>query len=520
MATSKLVRDDIIRIDGQPFRRLLVYRIEVDPVEGQVDLLLTAADYNITSVAASVVVPFRQNAAFELIDVVDSESAGTIMIRAGHQGSAAIKPSPNPASLDGPSRLRLRKTQGTPSAGVLRFDIGISVPLNAANPTQGIVVLPPSDGQLPPNPDPGPTQPGSDTGSLEEKVSRLLSTVASLQEQLGDKESKYTVSQQIAGLIGSAPSDVQTMGQLYTLIQRGRQDIDALVAGATSEGDTFAELYARIQAEKQASEERDAAIVGDAPADGDTLGELYDLLQAARLETAGDLAALVGGAPAEARTLGQLYTLLQVQQASTTALNQQIIDFVGGAPAVADSLNELYSLLTAAQQGIEQRFGDLVGTAPTGAQTLGDLYNLILNDEARDQIEFAGLIGTAPPGAQTLGDLYGLICLKEDQGVAAQLDAALVGTAPEEGNTLGKLYDLIKSIGTPGSSTSSQQTYNFPTPALTWTIYHGRGTSRFQAMAYNASGVQQFVLPVAVDQDTIRFEFTEPVSGYALVMFW
>ena len=212
MATSTLVRDDVISIDGTPVRRLLVYRISLDPVGGAVDLLLTSADFDIISVVPTAVVAFRTSATYVLSDANDGMVACTVLVRPGFTGPCPVEVPDNPAALTGPSRLRLALARGTPSVGLLQFDIGISGPLSAADPGAGIVPLPPPG----PAPTPGPTPaPTPAPQSLADQVAALTSGLASLRDALLTKADAYSVGVQLAGIIGDAPASAQTLGELY-----------------------------------------------------------------------------------------------------------------------------------------------------------------------------------------------------------------------------------------------------------------------------------------------------------------
>jgi hypothetical protein len=556
MATSKLVRDDVIRIDGNPFRRLLVYRIEVSPIEAPIDLLLTNADYNIVSVVATSVTAFRQNASFELTDATDGETAGIIAVRAGHAGHCPIQVPSNPAKLDGPSRLRFTLAKGIPSVGMLSFDIGISGPLDAGDPSEGIIPLPPVGTPLPPPPPPVPPPPPPIPGTtgIPDQIALLTTEFASLRNAILAKADSYAVQQQLTSLIGNAPANAQSLGLLYGLIQNVQQSgssgtaqaIANLIGSAPANAQTLGQLYSLIQSDQQAI----AGIIGDAPVEYRSLGDLVRLIQTSQQTDETDdslaiqqaIASLVGTAPSAIRTLGDLYQLIQdVQLSSTQALSRSISSLVGDAPANAQTFGQIYRLIqsdeatdeAAITAAVQQAAASLIGDAPAEVSSLGLLYQLIQQVKQSNEVAVAtvaqqvtSLIGDAPPGANTLGQLYSLIgtVVRDDETTdASSLSIAvsgLIGNAPPEAQTLGQLYQLLMSGTFHGAGGSSQAIYTFPQAALQWVIVHNKKTLDFSATAKDDNNIEQFAAFVALDSNRIQVDFTEPVAGKALVTFY
>ena len=140
----ELLRDSIMYLAGLPFRRLLVYKIEVPlPLETGVTLFKVNSGFTISEIQVSVSEPADDDAAYILYDISDGETIGIAEVRSFYKnGKLPLAIPAVPADLFGPCTLYTKFLNGLqPTSGTLDFRVtvygtadalgdGVSVDLN------------------------------------------------------------------------------------------------------------------------------------------------------------------------------------------------------------------------------------------------------------------------------------------------------------------------------------------------------------------------------------------------------
>lgn len=136
----RLMRDEIVKIAGVPFKRLLVYRLQVAlplPAEG-VALFEIAKGFTIGSITTSLDDQFVNDATYVLQDVADGETIGVVAVRGGEEGLLPIAVPDLPAGLGGPSKIFIKPLGGVQDQdGNLIFQISVSGPPDGSS---GLVI--------------------------------------------------------------------------------------------------------------------------------------------------------------------------------------------------------------------------------------------------------------------------------------------------------------------------------------------------------------------------------------------
>ena len=131
VADLQLMRDEIVKVAGVPFKRLLVYKLTVPlplPPEGMA-LFAIAKGFIIGSITTSLTDQFVNDASYILQDIADGENIGVVVARAGHEGLLPIAVPDLPADLGGPSKIFIKPLDGIQDTdGTLVFQIAISGP--------------------------------------------------------------------------------------------------------------------------------------------------------------------------------------------------------------------------------------------------------------------------------------------------------------------------------------------------------------------------------------------------------
>ena len=131
VSTYTLLRDETTKMAGVPFRRLLVYRLEVPlpMVDKGVTLFSVQAGYTISSITIAASKAFKYDSSYILYDIADGETIGIAEVRAGHTGTLPMAIPDLPAGLSGPSTVYIRPSSGIQGTdGLLVFQISIYGP--------------------------------------------------------------------------------------------------------------------------------------------------------------------------------------------------------------------------------------------------------------------------------------------------------------------------------------------------------------------------------------------------------
>ena len=127
----QLQRDEVVKVAGTPFKRLLVYKLEVAlplPSEG-VTLFAIQKDFVINSITTAATDSFSNDADYIMYDVADGEVIGIVEVRAGRQGTFPMAVPDLPANLKGPCRILIKPREGIQDIdGNLVFQISLSGP--------------------------------------------------------------------------------------------------------------------------------------------------------------------------------------------------------------------------------------------------------------------------------------------------------------------------------------------------------------------------------------------------------
>ena len=127
----QLLRDENVMLAGVPFRRLMVYRLEVAlPLSPDgVSLFSISKSYTIGSITVASSHPFAADAAYFLFDIADGETIGVLSVRAGNEGTFPIAVPELPAGLSGPSNVFIKYAEGIQELdGNLIVQISVSGP--------------------------------------------------------------------------------------------------------------------------------------------------------------------------------------------------------------------------------------------------------------------------------------------------------------------------------------------------------------------------------------------------------
>ena len=131
VADLQLMRDEIVKVAGVPFKRLLVYKLTVPlplPAEGMALFAITKG-FIIGSITTSLTDQFVNDATYILQDIADGENIGVVVARAGHEGLLPLAVPDLPAGLGGPSKIFIKPLDGIQDAdGALVFQIAVSGP--------------------------------------------------------------------------------------------------------------------------------------------------------------------------------------------------------------------------------------------------------------------------------------------------------------------------------------------------------------------------------------------------------
>lgn len=131
VSTYALLRDEIQKVAGVPFRRLLVYKLEVPmPLsENGVTLFKVNSGFTIHSITISSTVRQVYDSSYILYDIADGETIGVAEVREGKAGLVAVAVPDIPAGLSGPSIIYIKPLDGIQSlTGSLVFQISIYGP--------------------------------------------------------------------------------------------------------------------------------------------------------------------------------------------------------------------------------------------------------------------------------------------------------------------------------------------------------------------------------------------------------
>ncbi len=129
---SRLMRDEIIKVAGVPFKRLLVYKLTVDlplPSTGGLALFAITKGFTIGSITTSVSHQFANDAKYLLQDISDGETIGIVAVRGGEEGLLPMAVPDLPAGLGGPCRVLIQFLNGIQNTeGSLIFQISVNGP--------------------------------------------------------------------------------------------------------------------------------------------------------------------------------------------------------------------------------------------------------------------------------------------------------------------------------------------------------------------------------------------------------
>jgi hypothetical protein len=119
-------------VAGVPFKRLLVYRLEVQlplPEASGIALFAITKGFVIGSITTSTSHAFANDATYLMQDIADGETIGVVAVRAGEEGLLPMAVPDLPAGLGGPCRVLIQHLSGVQdSTGSLVFQISVSGP--------------------------------------------------------------------------------------------------------------------------------------------------------------------------------------------------------------------------------------------------------------------------------------------------------------------------------------------------------------------------------------------------------
>jgi hypothetical protein len=126
------MRDEIIKVAGVPFKRLLVYRLEVKlplATTGGLALFAITKGFTIGSITTSASHPFVNDAKYLLQDISDGETIGIVAVIGGEDGLLPMAIPDLPAGLGGPCRVMIQYLSGVQNTeGSLIFQISVNGP--------------------------------------------------------------------------------------------------------------------------------------------------------------------------------------------------------------------------------------------------------------------------------------------------------------------------------------------------------------------------------------------------------
>lgn len=141
VTNNRLLRDEVIKIAGVPFKRLMVYELTVSlplPDEGMA-LFAVTKGFTIGSVTTSLSDQFLNDATYVLQDIADGETIGVVAVRAGHDGLLPVAVPDLPAGLTGPCKVFIKPLSGIQDQdGNLVFQISVSGPPDAGDGVIGV----------------------------------------------------------------------------------------------------------------------------------------------------------------------------------------------------------------------------------------------------------------------------------------------------------------------------------------------------------------------------------------------
>ena len=126
-----LLRDEIVKMAGIPFKRLLVYRLTLPlplPNSG-VALFAIREHFVIGSITTSATDPFTSDANYAMTDVADGSLIGVVQVRAGRDGTFPVAVPDLPANLAGPARVTIR-----PLSGIQDVDGSVVIQISVSGP--------------------------------------------------------------------------------------------------------------------------------------------------------------------------------------------------------------------------------------------------------------------------------------------------------------------------------------------------------------------------------------------------
>lgn len=131
VTTNQLLRDEIIKIAGTPFKRLMVYKLEVAlpiPEQGMA-LFEIVQGFTIGSITTYAAQQILSESVYVMQDVADGETIGVVAVRAGEDGEAPMAVPDLPAGLGGPCKVFFKPLSGVQAeSGSLYFQISVSGP--------------------------------------------------------------------------------------------------------------------------------------------------------------------------------------------------------------------------------------------------------------------------------------------------------------------------------------------------------------------------------------------------------
>lgn len=131
VTNNKLLRDEIVKIAGVPFKRLMVYELTVPlPLdEGGLALFAITKGFTIGSITTTAGVSFHDDCVYVMQDIADGETIGVVEVRAGVEGLAPMAVPDLPAGLGGPCKVFIKHIDGIQmDSGTLIFKISVSGP--------------------------------------------------------------------------------------------------------------------------------------------------------------------------------------------------------------------------------------------------------------------------------------------------------------------------------------------------------------------------------------------------------
>ena len=136
VTNNKLLRDEIIKVAGVPFRRLMVYELTVAlPIaEEGMALFAITKGFTIGSITTFAGISFHDDCVYVMQDIADGETIGVVEVRAGNAGRAPMAVPDLPAGLGGPCKVFIKHINGIQmGTGSLVFKISVNGPPDLAD---------------------------------------------------------------------------------------------------------------------------------------------------------------------------------------------------------------------------------------------------------------------------------------------------------------------------------------------------------------------------------------------------